>query len=110
MGADGGSYAHRSEMVKTKARVVKGDKDMQREAFKFCTLSKVSIRVHGCCKMRRRITRADQAATLDATCGGGSNRQAVQQGRCDRILHRQEQVWGWRADLWVPEGCQGESR
>jgi hypothetical protein len=43
MGADGGSYAHRSEMVKTKAREVKGDKEMTREGFKFCTLSKVSL-------------------------------------------------------------------
>ena len=42
MGADGGSYAHRSELIKTKARVVKHDKSMTREAFKFCALSKVS--------------------------------------------------------------------
>ena len=46
MGADGGSYAHRSEMVKTKARVVKTDKDLTRESFKFCALSKVCTLVH----------------------------------------------------------------
>lgn len=45
MGADGGSYAHRSELVKTKAKTVKTDKDLLREVFFLCALSKVSSRV-----------------------------------------------------------------
>lgn len=42
MGADGGSIPDRSDMVKTKARTRVTDKDILREIFFLCALSKVS--------------------------------------------------------------------
>jgi hypothetical protein len=41
MGADGGSIPDRSDMVKTKARSKVTDKDVLREIFFLCALSKV---------------------------------------------------------------------
>ena len=41
MGADGGSIPDRSDMVKTKARSKITDKDVLREIFFLCALSKV---------------------------------------------------------------------
>jgi hypothetical protein len=43
MGADGGSIPDRSDMVKTKARSKVTDKDILREIFFLCALSKVCM-------------------------------------------------------------------
>lgn len=43
MGADGGSIPDRSDMVKTKARSKVTDKDVLREIFFLCALSKVCM-------------------------------------------------------------------
>lgn len=43
MGADGGSIPDRSDLVRTKAKAKTTDKDLLRELFYLCALSKVSL-------------------------------------------------------------------
>jgi len=62
MGADGGSIPDRSDMVKTKARSKVTDKDVLREIFFLCALSKV-------CQAHTVEDEAEMLETAKPACG-----------------------------------------
>lgn len=81
MGADGGSIPDRRDLVKTRGKAEKADKGVARERFFYCALSRVRLWLVHTVSPRMLL----MAETPRQARRGRPARQAVQQGRDDRV-------------------------